>query len=48
MEDNKHFVRVMWVVVVISIIVIVGLGIFAATGLNYSFPDLTKILPFKL
>lgn len=45
MEDNKNFTRIMWVVVVVGIIAIVGLGIFAATGLNYSFPDLTKILP---
>ncbi len=46
MEDNgKHFTKVMWVVVTISVIAIIGLGIFAATGLNYSFPDITKILP---
>ncbi len=45
MEDNKHFVRMTWIVVIIGIIVIVGLGIFAATGLNYSFPNLTNLLP---
>ncbi len=46
MEDNnKLFTKMMWLVMAISVIAIVGLGIFAATGLNYSFPDVTKILP---
>ncbi|MHB1661842.1 MAG: hypothetical protein ACYCSQ_08325 [bacterium] len=46
MEDNnKHFTKAMWIIMVISIIVIVGLGIFAAVGLNYNFPDVTKLLP---
>lgn len=45
MEDNRHFVKMTWIVVIIGIIVIVGLSIFAATGLNYSFPDLTSMLP---
>ncbi len=49
MEDNnKHFTKVMWIVMAISVIVIIGLGIYAATGLNYNFPDLTKILPLSL
>jgi hypothetical protein len=49
MEDNnKHFTKVMWIVMVISVIVIIGLGIYSATGLNYNFPDMTKILPLSL
>ena len=46
MEDNnKHFTKVMWVIVTISVIVIIGLGIYAASGLNYTFPNMNSILP---
>ncbi len=46
MEDsNRHFFIALWIVIIISIIVIVGLGIFAAAGLNATFPDLTRLLP---
>jgi hypothetical protein len=46
MEDNnKNFTKVMWVIVTVSVIVIIGLGIFAASGLNYTFPNISSILP---
>ncbi len=45
MNENMHSNSIMWVIVILGIITIVGLGIFAASGLNYSFPDLTTLLP---
>ncbi len=45
MFSEKQAAKITWLIVIVSIIAIVGLGIFAAMGLNYSFPDLTKILP---
>ena len=47
MFSEKQAAKITWIIVIVSIIAIVGLGIFAATGLNYSFPDLTKILPLN-
>ncbi len=33
--DEKQATKITWIVVIVSVIVIVALGIFAASGLNY-------------
>lgn len=44
-ENNKHFVKSMWVIVIVGILVVIGLSIYSAVGLNYNFPDMTTLLP---
>ena len=34
--DDKQAAKITWVVVIVSVIAIVALGIFAASGLNYT------------
>jgi hypothetical protein len=45
MENNDSATKITWIVVIITVIIVVGLGIYAATGLNYSFPNITHLLP---
>lgn len=44
-EYSKHSVTALWIIMILSVIVILGLSIYAGLGYNYSFPDLTNILP---
>jgi hypothetical protein len=36
MFDEKTVTKITWAVVIVSVIAIIGLGVFAATGLNYT------------